>query len=186
MPDGLVDPLTRAELVDLVRFLSELGKAGPYAASKARLARTWQVLEATPEARAILESTPEGAVSADPVLRWRPAYSQVSGLLPLEDLPAIAVGKEPGKDTGSVTVVRCRLDVTTPGPVRLRLNSSEGVSLFQNQHLRNPGPSLEWELPAGVHTVTLAIDRSRRRTGVRIELEEVPGSPARVSWVVGK
>src|SRR5262249_5126330 len=132
MPDGLVDPLTRAELVDLVRFLSELGKAGPYAASKARLARTWQVLEATPAARGILEGRPEGAVSAAPVMRWQPVYSQVNGVLPLEKLPAIQFTASPA----TATVIRCRLDVSTPGPVRLTLNSAEGVSLFQNQHLR--------------------------------------------------
>jgi putative heme-binding domain-containing protein len=182
MPDGLVDALTRAELVDLVRFLSELGKAGPYAASKARVARTWQVLEATPEARAILERTPEGAVSADPVMRWQPAYSQVNGVLPLEGLPAFQFTASPA----TATVVRCRLDVSTPGPVRLELNSAEGVSLFLNQNLRHAGPSLGWEMPAGVHTITLVIDRSRRREGVRIQLEEVPGSSARVNWVVGK
>ena len=31
MPKGLVNLMTRAEFVDLVRFLSELGKPGPYA-----------------------------------------------------------------------------------------------------------------------------------------------------------
>ena len=36
MPVGLADNLTRGELVDLVRFLSELGKVGPYSMSKAR------------------------------------------------------------------------------------------------------------------------------------------------------
>src|SRR5262249_54166250 len=45
MPEGLADMLARAELVDLVRFLSELGKVGPYSVSKARLVRRWQVLE---------------------------------------------------------------------------------------------------------------------------------------------
>ena len=47
MPEGLADALTRGELVDLVRFLSELGKVGPYSVSKARLVRRWQVLEPT-------------------------------------------------------------------------------------------------------------------------------------------
>ena len=37
MPVGLSDGLTRGELVDLVRFLSELGKVGPYAVSQARV-----------------------------------------------------------------------------------------------------------------------------------------------------
>ena len=39
MPEGLADSLTRTELVDLVRFLSELGKVGPFAVSKSRLVR---------------------------------------------------------------------------------------------------------------------------------------------------
>ena len=48
MPAGLTDTLTRGELVDLVRFLSELGKIGPYAVSKARVFRRWQVLDPAP------------------------------------------------------------------------------------------------------------------------------------------
>jgi putative heme-binding domain-containing protein len=40
MPAGLADLLTDAEFLDLVRFLSELGKVGgPYAPSKARIVR---------------------------------------------------------------------------------------------------------------------------------------------------
>src|SRR5262249_50927414 len=48
MPDALTDPLTRQEFVDLVRFLSELGKVGPYAPGKARVVRRWQMIEPTP------------------------------------------------------------------------------------------------------------------------------------------
>jgi putative heme-binding domain-containing protein len=42
MPDGLADQMTKQEFVDLVRFLSELGKVGPYATPKARLIRRWE------------------------------------------------------------------------------------------------------------------------------------------------
>ena len=56
MPEGLADPLTRGELVDLVRFLSELGKVGPYSVSKARLVRRWQALEPTNEAYGLLSA----------------------------------------------------------------------------------------------------------------------------------
>ena len=46
MPAGLTDAMTRGEVVDLVRFLSELGKLGPYAVSpQSRFVRRWQVLE---------------------------------------------------------------------------------------------------------------------------------------------
>ena len=63
MPDGLTDVLTRGELVDLVRFLSELGKVGPYSVSKARLVRRWQALEATPEARQLLQASGPAAAA---------------------------------------------------------------------------------------------------------------------------
>src|SRR5205823_123611 len=41
MPEGLTDELTRTELVDLVRFLSELGKVGPYQVGKEKVVRRW-------------------------------------------------------------------------------------------------------------------------------------------------
>jgi putative heme-binding domain-containing protein len=58
MPAGLADLLTDAELFDLVRFLTELGKPGPYAVGSAPVVRRWRLPE--------------------------PAYSLVSGDLPLE------------------------------------------------------------------------------------------------------
>src|SRR5262249_45918481 len=55
MPEGLADALTRAELVDLVRFLSELGRADPFTVRPTRLVRRWQVLESTAEARQLVQ-----------------------------------------------------------------------------------------------------------------------------------
>ncbi len=48
MPESLTDPLTKQEFADLTRFLSELGKLGPYAPSKARVVRRWQLIEGSP------------------------------------------------------------------------------------------------------------------------------------------
>ncbi len=93
MPDGLTDVLTRNELLDLVRFLSELGKVGPYSVSKARLVRRWQALDATPEARQTLQSSGGGATLDAASLRWEPEYSTVAGLLPLEDVPHLDLGQ---------------------------------------------------------------------------------------------
>jgi putative heme-binding domain-containing protein len=44
MPDGLDQTMTDAELADLIRFLSELGKPGPYGLSPISVARRWQYL----------------------------------------------------------------------------------------------------------------------------------------------
>ena len=64
MPAGLADLLTDGEFLDLVRFLSELGKPGPFAVTAAPVVRRWRVVDA-----------------AGLTL---PGYSTVSGSLPAE------------------------------------------------------------------------------------------------------
>jgi hypothetical protein len=47
-------------------------------------------------------------------------------------------------------------------------------------------PETPLDAKPGVQTLTLVIDRSKRTDDVRVELEDVPGSPARVGLVGGK
>jgi hypothetical protein len=173
--------LTRGELVDLVRFLSELGKVGPYSVSKARLVRRWQVLEATPAAKKLLENGgPAAATGDDPSLTWEPAYSTVAGVLGPDDLPQVAVGKD------NLAVARCQLDATTPGAVVLRLNGAKGVRLWLDGKSVEAKETTELNMPAGVHTLTFALGFGERKEGLCVELDDVEGSPARLRVVGGK
>ena len=123
MPEGLADSLTRGELVDLVRFLSELGKVGPYTVNQSRLVRRWRVLEPTAQARQLLQRAGfAAAAGAEPALAWSPAYSTVSGVLPLDALLPL------GEDSNRFAVVQCQLEASSPGRVRLRLNSGKGLA----------------------------------------------------------
>jgi putative heme-binding domain-containing protein len=182
MPEGLADGLTRSELLDLVRFLSELGKVGPYAISKARLVRRWQVVEPTLEARALLAQGPAAAAGSSRALVWSSAYSTVSGVLPLEDLPRL----DGPRGSGMLGIARCQLDVGTGGKARLILNSPEGLSLWVDGVPVEVKEQMELDLKSGRRTLTIAVDLARRRDGLRCEVEEVPGSPARVTPVSGK
>jgi putative heme-binding domain-containing protein len=184
MPEGLTDPLTRGELVDLVRFLSELGKVGPYAVGPQRVARRWQALEPNREAWGFLSlggglSTPAKEVSG---LQWTPLYSSVAGSLPLGDAPLFRLGVA----KRGVSLVRCQLDVTASGPVVVRLNSAKGLQLWVDQDPVAVKEALELNLPVGVHTLTFVVDRDARQDGLRCELEDRPGSPARARVVGGK
>jgi putative heme-binding domain-containing protein len=172
MPDGLADGLTRPEFLDLARFLAELGKVGPYAVGPARVVRTWQALEDTPAARSALAGGP-ASVGDGAGLIWSSAYSRVSGELLPEDIPA----------TG---LLRFRLEATTGGPARLRLNGAAGLRLWLDGRPLPAAESVTLELTPGRHTVTVAVDRSARRGPLRCELEEVPGSPARAMVLGGK
>ncbi len=183
MPDGLADPLTRAELIDLVRFLSELGKVGPYSVGQARVVRRWQALEPTPQARELLRRTQmASAAGSDPALVWGAAYGQVSGNLPLDALPSVKYRN----DLAPHGFARCQLDATTGGKVKLLFKSTAGLTAWLDGAPVEVGESMVLDLKPGVHTLTLAIDLEKRREGLRLELEDVADSPARVRIVGGK
>ncbi|MBX7167650.1 MAG: HEAT repeat domain-containing protein [Pirellulales bacterium] len=183
MPVGLVDTLTRAELVDLVRFLSELGKVGPYTADKARVARRWQAVENTPAmAQMIRYASGDLAAQAHPDLVWRSVYSRVDGTLPVEDLPALRVRAE----RPPTAYVRAEIEVTTAGPVRLLAGDTTGITFWLDSNKQALATENDLDLPAGRHIVCLAVDASQRTTPLRLELADAPNSPARAEWVTGK
>ena len=182
MPEGLTDTLTKQEFADLVRFLSELGKVGgPYAPSKARVVRRWQVIEPTNANLNLFRRTRvSAAAEPDNPFAWSPAYSLVSGDLPLAELPKFTVWN----DTAAQTVLRFQLDVTTAGAAKLKFNSVAGLSLYLGATPVEAKAETVLDLKAGVQTVTLVIDRSKRTDDVRVELDDVAGSPARVDVCV--
>jgi putative heme-binding domain-containing protein len=183
MPDGLVDTLTRGELADLVRFLSELGKVGPYSLSKARVVRRWQTLQPTPGALDVIRRSRIAVVADnDPAFLWRSSYSTVAGDLPLDDASALTVWK----DTAALNVARCQFDVTTAGKVKLKLNSAAGITLFVGANPVDVAEETVVDLPTGTQTLIFAIDRSKRKEPLRVEVEDVVDSLARVSVIGGK
>jgi putative heme-binding domain-containing protein len=150
MPSGLADLLTEEEFVDLVRFLTELGKPGPYAAGNAPVVRRWRVLEGT---------------------AWAPAYTTVSGVLPLE----------------GVTSARADVEVTTAGKFRLRVNSAKGLSLKVGEAAVDLKEETLLDLPVGLQSLTFKVDAAARGPqGLRVELDEAPGSAGRLRLLVGK
>ena len=180
---GPVRSADRAELVDLVRFLSELGKVGPYSVGQARVVRRWQTLDATPAVGNLLRRQRIAAATGnDPALTWSAAYSMVSGSLPLEEVPAMRIWK----DTPPLSVVRCQLDVTTGGKAKLRFGSAKGLTLWFDGNPVDAKEDVVLDLPTGLHTLTVAVDREQRKEALHVELEDVAGSPARVRVVGGK
>jgi putative heme-binding domain-containing protein len=187
MPEGLTDELTHGELVDLVRFLSELGKVGPYQIGKERLVRRWQVLETSKDVYSNFIRNGAAAAATDAGWQvWTPAYSTVSGTLPLEDVPTTRVRRELEMLTQTLAVARCQLEVTTPGKVKLLFNGAEGLSLWVDGAPLDANRELVVDLKPGLHTLTVGLEREKRREGVRVEVVDAPGSAAQVRVVGGK
>jgi putative heme-binding domain-containing protein len=188
MPDGAVDILTRAELVDLVRFLSELGKVGPYSIGQARVARRFEALVASSEAYTRLARTSFDTAAIDPTLVWQPAYSMVAGELPLADLPALELKAWGDEAAGPKRVhfVRTQVESTSPGKVKVLLNDANGLMLWVDGKPAAAGKELTLDLAAGKHTLVLGINATARPAPLRLELADVPGSAAKAQWVGGK
>ena len=120
MPAGLADKLTRTELIDLVRFLSELGKSGDFQISKQPLVRRWQTLAPTEAAIMQLRRVSYASVAQnDAALTWTPAYAKVSGELPLNELselrPPLPSQRRPTRS--GLHSLRTRCHLTRPGEV---------------------------------------------------------------------
>jgi putative heme-binding domain-containing protein len=185
MPEGLADMLTRSELVDLVRFLSELGKVGQYSPSKARVVRRWKVLEMNSHAWGRLASTLfDAAAGDDPLFVWSPAYSTLAGSLPTDELPRFSAHG----NWNDTVFLRFELDVSTAGKVKVLLNSKQALipNLWVDGGKVDVQDAVLLNLNEGLHTITLAVQPHPRTDPPRIELADIPGSPARVRIVNGK
>jgi len=189
MPEGLVDGLTRGELVDLVRFLTELGKVGNYSVGTTRIARTWETLVPNAAANeAIMRNRLAGAVMMPKGLVWSSEYATVGGLLPLDAIPDVYVRKKgewSGIDT-QIGFARTKLEVGTAGEVLLSLNDTKGVQMWLDQQPLEVTKEMTLKLTPGSHVLTMAVNKKERGDGLRVELKDVAGSAAQGRWVLGR
>jgi putative heme-binding domain-containing protein len=181
MPDGLTQPLTTQELLDLTKFLSELGKIGPYAPNPTPMLRVWEAVESTgTNSERMRRTRATIAAETDNGLTWIPKVAMVSGMLPLDELPRYRVWNNANEQS----FIRTAIDVTQPGAVRLAFNDPAGLTLFVNGQPIELKEKTGVTLPVGRSNVVLLVDRGRRTTDVKVELLDEPGSPARAKPVL--
>ncbi len=183
MPKGLANLMTRAEFLDLVRFLSELGKPGPYAIRPVPAIQRWKVFKAVP--RELATTVPDSSTLRNQVLRapsekWDVAYAKVDGSLPLDEVKS--------KSGGDVLYLQGSIDVSAAGEVKVQADSAARVQLWIDETAAPPqSSSLTLPLPAGRHSITVRVDTSGRhlRT-IRVEVAKPTGSPAEYTVVGGR
>jgi putative heme-binding domain-containing protein len=164
MPEGITAPLTRGEVLDLIRFVSELGKPGPYALRPLNVVARWKRLQTVPAA--LREGVPNRDVLRDTVLRagpeaWDVRYTLVNGTLPLDEL------HKPGKS--EVVYLQADLDVTRAGPVEVDLKCGAPVAFWVDEEpFERPGK------------VSVRLTPGRHRITVRVPAGEMQGAPLRV------
>jgi putative heme-binding domain-containing protein len=183
MPKGLANLITKAEFHDLVRFLSELGKPGPYAIRPIPTIQRWKVLKGVSEA--LCASVPDRYVLRAQILdvepsHWATAYAKVAGSLPLDDLTASTGAK--------VLYLQGEINVSSAGPIHMQLDSGNGAQFWIDEVAAPAAaPTFVTPLAAGRHTITLRVDTSARGSHeVKAEVTKPAGSSAEFTVVSGR
>ncbi len=177
MPKGLANLMTRGEFLDLVRFLSELGKPGPYAIGTTPTFQRYRALKPTagdadsPDVRArVLEASPE---------RWESVYAKVDGSLPLDEIKI-----PPGK----TVYLQGEIEVSAAGAVELVLDSAQGMALWaDDEPVALTGTTAALALSPGRRKITFAIDTGKRTArSLRVAIQKPAGSTAEFTVVGGR
>jgi putative heme-binding domain-containing protein len=173
MPEGVTDGLTHQELRDLIRFLCQLGKPGPYHVSSSPFVRVWQTLDSVPEpVRVAAAANPNALPQIDTAL-WQYHYATVSG-----ELPGAEVSPVDGSPLG---FARFEADVITPGRFRLKIAGGPGITLWVDGRPAEVRDAVEMDLPAGKHWFTFRANLAQRgAAGISCILEPLAGSEARL------
>jgi putative heme-binding domain-containing protein len=160
MPEGLMDTLTKSELVDLLRFLSALGREPAFTVSTDPVVRSLETLVYSNEAnRKLNRTSTDTASSEDPDMKWRLLTSKVNGTVPLEELDRFQQHRE----TPPTSFIRFTIEMPSEGVAKIEL-PGDGIEAWVDSK-----PTPVWDLAAqklsaGTHRIVLAIDRQRCTT----------------------
>ncbi len=168
MPPGLTAGLREDQFLDLVRFLSELGKDGDFKVSAKPIIRDYLVLQ--PHPRTVDGMGHYGtAVFAEKFedYQWQTYGSKVSGELLPSELPKV---KGRGRNTWGVA----RFGITQKGKVKLKINDTTLLDLFAGKKeivLPEKGPAIiELAGNEDPEYFTLAVNSAHRQAPVLLEI----------------
>ena len=134
MPPGLTAGLRRDEFVDLVRFLSELGKEGKYKVQAEGVIRRWRLPVLPGDFWQVLNRDGLRALAVEQAgVSWMPIYSEVGGELALGEIPVVKLFQTSGR------VVQGEVEVTTAGAMVMKFGSVKGVRAWVGEREVTPG-----------------------------------------------
>jgi putative heme-binding domain-containing protein len=139
MPPTAVSLLTRPQLRDLIKFLTELGAPGEFAARDRSYIRSWKV------------AVPVEGNHID----WLPVLSRVSGKLDLHD--ALSLVGQDGKFR-----LRIELDSGTSVPRKLHIHHPEGLEILLGDETTSQKARPTLLIPPGKHVLQIEVNPHAR------------------------
>ena len=181
MPQGLTKFLTHDELLDLAKFVSELGKPGAYAIPKFPTIQRWRQLQNPPQELTgeipHLEHIRQFVLGSESS-HWTSAYARVAGVLPLHELRQ---GSLP-----VVLILQGELEVTAEGTVTVNVISTEKTHVWVDAAAFDTQHQFEVSLAPGRHKITVRVDVSERAASeLKVELTKPKNSTVQFDVVGG-
>ena len=153
MPSGVIDRLSRAEQIDLISFLTKLGKPGDFDASKANVGRVYEIFAGT---HRIEQQGAELITSGKRTEGWKPLTSRVSGAITKQTMEEMT--RQP-VNIGLVNVyLRTEVQATAAGDATFTVEGPAKSALWVNGK-RVKGESIfKAKLAAGKSTILVRLD----------------------------
>lgn len=181
MPQGLTKFLTQDEVIDLAKFVSELGKPGAFAPPKKPCIQRWQYLK-----EPALELTQEvphlenvrGLILGSSEEAWASLYSRVSGGLPLNELP--------NSQGMKVFYLQGEIQINEPGPISIHIASSQKFHAWLDDQPQESRKEIEANLTQGRHKLILRLEMSGGvADDLKVEVTKPAASTAQFELVGG-
>ncbi|QDV88758.1 PVC-type heme-binding CxxCH protein [Stieleria magnilauensis] len=167
MPAGLLDRVSQQDQLDLISFLTRLGKPGEYDASRQTVAR---VLEVFAGSHRIEQQGNEAIVSGEPIKGWKPLQARVSGKIEKATLEALTA--QP-RHTSLVNIyLRTQIEVGSDTAATFAIDNLDRANVWiDGQPVGTIADPIK--LSPGKHTLLLQIDGRGLPESIAIRSEQV-------------
>ena len=165
MPSGLVDALTHQEQLDLFRFLSELGKPGPFDASKGNVARYWKVAADSIHAEQFGDKELTGSDLSG--AQWHSVFSLVDGRVPKKEWHVAGTPDH----SGSVPhyYIGTKFRSVKAGVCHFKFPDAAGAAVWVDGKAVPIHETISVELSSGTHTIVIKFDAQKVPDYVRLQ-----------------
>ncbi len=150
MPTGVIDRLDQKDQIDLITFLTRLGKPGDFDASKGGVARIYEVFAGTHR----MEQQGADRITSGAITEgWQPLTARVNGSVPGSTLAELTT---PPANISLVNVyLRTHIEAASDGPVTFSVDGTDQAALWVDGQAID---GKKTDLKAGKHTVVVRLD----------------------------
>ncbi len=158
MPSGVVDRLAEAEQLDLIAFLSSLGKPGDYDATQGGIARRFEILAGT---HRIEQQGTDKIVSGDNAQGWQVFNCLVNGDWPTDEL--VKLTAQPFNVSLVHIYARTTFEMAASAKATFTLKTQAPLALWIDGKplsgvKMNGSTKFEASLSGGAHTLVVRLD----------------------------